>query len=150
MKELHGSASVPVAASPDRCLALLEAVDEYPTWYPEVVQEATVLERDARGRPTRVKSTLHVARGPLVKDFHLVLAVISDGQREVKLMRLHEAGSGDEEFEAHWHVEQAVSARIRLDLTASLDVPRFLPLGGIGDSMAEGFVAAAANQLRGG
>jgi hypothetical protein len=150
MKELHGSASAPTVASADRCIALLEAVDEYPSWYPDVVQEATVLERDARGRPTRVKSTLHVARGPLVKDFHLVLAVSSDGQREVKLVRLLEAGSGDEQFEAVWHVEQAVSARIALDLHASLDVPRFLPIGGIGDSMAEGFVVAAANRLRSG
>ena len=39
-------------------------------------------------------------------------------------------------------------AEIGLDLAASLDVPRLLPVGGIGEAMAEGFVAAAANQLR--
>ena len=37
--------------------------------------------------------------------------------------------------------------QIRLDLAANLDVPRFVPLGGVGDSMADGFVSAATREL---
>jgi Polyketide cyclase / dehydrase and lipid transport len=150
MKELHGSAVTAVAAPVERCMALFEAVDQYPSWYPDVVREVEVLERGEGGRPTRVRTILHVARGPLVKDFHLVLAVASDGVRDVRLTRLRDASSGAEMFEATWHAEHEAGTRIRLDLAASLDVPRFLPVGGIGDAMAEGFVASAANRLRGG
>ena len=147
MKELRGSARTSVPATPERCIALFEAVEAYPSWYPEVVQELTVLEREDDGRPTRVQTTLHVAKGPITKDFHLVLAVVSDRRSEVALTRVKHPGSGNEEFEATWHVTDP-GAEISLDLAASLDVPRLLPVGGIGDAMAEGFVAAAANQLR--
>ncbi len=147
MKQLRGSARTPVPATPERCIALFEAVEAYPSWYPEVVQELTVLEREDDGRPTRVQTTLHVAKGPITKDFHLVLAVVSDRRSEVALTRVKHPGSGNEEFEATWHVTDP-GAEISLDLAASLDVPRLLPVGGIGDALAEGFVAAAANQLR--
>jgi ribosome-associated toxin RatA of RatAB toxin-antitoxin module len=147
MKDLRGSARTSVPATPERCIALFEAVEDYPSWYPEVVQELTVLEREDDGRPSRVQTTLHVAKGPITKDFHLVLAVVSDRRSEVALRRVKQPGSGNEKFEATWHVTDS-GPEISLDLAASLDVPRFLPVGGIGDAMAEGFVAAAANQLR--
>jgi ribosome-associated toxin RatA of RatAB toxin-antitoxin module len=147
MKELRGSARTSVPATPERAVALFEAVDDYPSWYPDVVQEVTVLAREEDGRPSRVQTTLHVAKGPVTKDFHLVLAVVSDRRSEVKLSRIKQPGSGSEEFEATWHVTGSAGTEIGLDLVASLDVPRFLPVGGIGDAMAEGFVAAAANQL---
>jgi hypothetical protein len=46
-----------------------------------------------------------------------------------------------------WHVDAPAHAQIRLDLHANLSVPRFLPLGGIGDAVADGFVNAAARAL---
>ncbi len=147
MKDLRGSARTSVPATPERCIALFEAVEHYPSWYPEVVQEVTVLERDDDGRPSRVQTTLHVAKGPITKDFRLVLAVVSDRRSEVALRRVKQPGSGHDEFEATWYVSDS-GAEISLALAASLDVPRFLPVGGLGDAMAEGFVAAAANQLR--
>jgi len=129
-------------------MALFEAVDEYPSWHPEVVRELEVLERGEGGRPTRVRTTLHVARGPVVKDFHLVLAVTSDGAHEVLMRRERHSSSDPEDFQVAWHAEDEAGTRIRLDLLASLHVPRFLPVGGVGNSMAEGFVVAAANKLR--
>jgi hypothetical protein len=47
----------------------------------------------------------------------------------------------------NWFVAGGPSTSIRLDLAANLDVPRFLPLGGIGDAMAAGFVTAATREL---
>src|SRR5437588_7480545 len=128
MKELQGAASAAVDAPADECIALFEAVDKYPEWHPDVVREVSVLERDGDGRPSRVKTKLHLARGPLVKDFNLVLSVASDGSREVKLTKVRDRDSGPEQFEVTWRVQDAGRTRIQLDLGASLDVPRFLPV----------------------
>lgn len=148
MKELHGAASAAVDAPADACIALFEAVDKYPEWHPDVVQEVKVLERADDGHPTRVHTKLHLARGPLVKDFNLVLSVASDGSRQVKLTKVRDRDSGPERFDVAWRVQDAGGTRIELELGASLDVPRFLPVGGVGDAMAEGFVAAAVKALR--
>lgn len=147
MKELSGSASAVVSAPPDQCMALFEAVDRYPDWHPKEVRRVEVLDRDEGGHPTRVRAKLHVARGPLVKDFNLVLTVASDRTREVKLTKVHDRDSGPEQFNVTWLVEDSGGTRIRLDLAASLDVPRFLPVGGVGNAMAQDFVAAAVRQL---
>jgi hypothetical protein len=147
MKELHGHASANVAAPVDRCIALFEAVDAYPRWHPDVVHEVEVLDRDDAGHPTRVRTKLHLARGPLVKDFNLVMTVTSDGAREVRLTKVRDVQSGPEQFEVTWRIQDSRGTRVDLDLDASLDVPRFLPVGGVGDDVARGFVAAAAKQL---
>jgi len=148
MKELHGSAYAAVDATPDACIALLEAVDRYPEWHPDVVQEVEVLAQND-GHPTRVHAKLHMARGPLVKDFNLVMSVATDGRRQVKLTKVQDAHSGPEVFEVTWLVEDTGPTLIRLHLSASLDVPRFLPVGGVGDGLAEGFVGAAVKELTG-
>ena len=149
MKELNGSAYSAVDATPEACIALLEAVGGYPDWHPDVVKEVEVLASND-GHPTRVRAKLHVARGPLVKDFNLVMSVASDRRRQVKLTKVQDAHSGPEQFEVTWLVEDTGPTLIRLDLSASLDVPRFLPVGGVGDGLAEGFVGAAVKELSGG
>ncbi len=146
MKELRGNAAEVVAAPIDRCFALLEAVDAYPAWHPEVVQVVEVLDRDARGLPSRVRTKLHVSQGPLVKDFDLLMAVVTDRPRTVALTRVADQPS-EQKFDVRWRLQAGEGTRIELGLNANLNVPRFLPLGGIGDSMARGFVAAAARAL---
>jgi hypothetical protein len=147
MKELTGSAVATTAAISEACLSLLEAVDRYPSWHPEVVKEAEVLERDAQGHPTKARAKLHVERGPLTRDFDLVLAVSIDPSGTVKLSRIPHEPTDKEKFDVIWRVEGGPTTRIRLELAANLDVPRFIPLGGVGDSMAEGLVNAAARAL---
>ena len=107
MKELHGTASASVNVPPDRCIALIEAVGDYPSWHPEVVREVDVLEQHEAGHPSRVRAKLHVARGPVVKDFNLVMSVASDGKREVKLNKVKDRDSGPELFEVTWRVLDA-------------------------------------------
>jgi ribosome-associated toxin RatA of RatAB toxin-antitoxin module len=150
MKELHGTASGAVQAPVEDCFRLLEAVDGYPGWYPEVVREVEVLERDGEGRPATVRTTLHVAHGPLTRDFRLVMAVTKDPPKTVALSRVPNDAGDPEEFAVTWTLEPAASTRIRLDLDANLSVPRLLPLGGLGDSLAQGFIAAARKALGGG
>lgn len=147
MKALQGAAAVEVAASPAECSALLQAVDRYPSWYPEVVQRVEVTERDGDGRPSKANATLHVAHGPLTRDFNLQLAVLTEPPGTVRLVRLSHGPSDHEQFDVTWRVTESPRTRINVQLNASLSVPRFVPLGGIGDELAQGFVGAAARAL---
>jgi ribosome-associated toxin RatA of RatAB toxin-antitoxin module len=148
MKELTGTATRVVAASTDDCFALLQAVDRYPVWHPDVVKEVDIVERGPDGPPTQIRTTLHVSRGPLVRDFHLLMAVAAEQPVAVTLTRLRNEPSDQEQFEVRWRLrQQGAATQVRLDIAANLSVPRLVPLGGVGDAMAEGFVAAAANAL---
>jgi ribosome-associated toxin RatA of RatAB toxin-antitoxin module len=147
MKELHGSASASVAAPIEACFALVEAVDRYPSWYPDVVRDAEIVGRDDEGHPTKTRATLHASVGPIVKDFRLLLAVTAERFSTVKLARIPHDSSDPERFEVIWRLQQGGETRIHLTLDANLSVPRLVPVGGIGDSMAAGFVAAAAAAL---
>jgi ribosome-associated toxin RatA of RatAB toxin-antitoxin module len=143
MKELRGVAATLVPAPLAQCLALVEAVDGYPLWYPEVVRTVEVLERDARGVPTRAQTTLHLSVGPVTKDFALLMAVTFEPPATVRLAKV----GGAAKFDVIWRLEEGEKTRIELELDASLDVPRFLPLGDVGDSVAQGFVSAASAEL---
>jgi ribosome-associated toxin RatA of RatAB toxin-antitoxin module len=147
VKRLQGSGEVEVSAAPPQCFALLEAVEHYPDWYPEVVRRVEVLERDGDGTASRAHATLHAAVGPLVKDFDLLLAVAAEPLTAVTLTRIPHGRADEEEFRVRWRVLAGPRTRIELRLDANLSVPRLAPVGGLGDSLAKGFVAAAARTL---
>jgi ribosome-associated toxin RatA of RatAB toxin-antitoxin module len=150
MKELSGTASRVVGASIEDCFGLLQAIDRYPTWHPDVVREVEVVERTPDGRPAQARTTLHVAAGPVVRDFHLLMAVAAEEPEAVTLTRQRHGPSDHEQFEVRWRLRpQGGATQMRLDVAANLSVPRFLLLGGLGDSLASGFVTAAARALGG-
>ena len=126
-----------------QCLALVEAVDGYPAWYPEVVRAVDVLERDARGLPSRAQTKLHVSAGPMTTDFDLLMAVTVEPPATVKLTKV----GGNAKFDVIWRLTDGENTRIELQLDANLDVPRFVPLGDVGNSVAQGFVSAASAEL---
>lgn len=143
MKELRGAAATLVPTPLAQCLALVEAVDGYPVWYPEVVRTVQVLERDGHGLPSRAQTKLHLSAGPVTKDFDLLMAVTVEPPATVKLVKV----GGNAKFDVIWRLNEGENTRIELGLDASLDVPRFLPLGDLGNSVAQGFVAAASAEL---
>jgi hypothetical protein len=147
MKDLRGSASGVTSASVEDCVRFFHAVDRYPAWYPEVVRKAEVLQRDGEGEPSKAAALLHVAVGPLVKDFDLVLAVGRPDPQTVMLRRIPNHPGDEERFEVTWRMQAGAQTRIRLEVEASLSVPRFVPVGGIGDGIAEGFVTAATRAM---
>ena len=129
-------------------MALLADAERYPNWYPEVVKSVEVLERDASGQPSKVRTKLHVQHGPITRDFDLTMSVdVEPQQGTVRLHRIPHEPSDGEKFEVNWSVNGSGPTRISLDLAANLNVPRFLPLGGIGDTIAAGFVSAATRAL---
>lgn len=148
MKELKARASAPVTASPEQCATLLRAVDRYPDWYPDGVRSVEVLECDDAGSPTRVRATLHLSQGPLQRDFALTLTVSTPAPGRIALVRESHGGADEEEFSVTWEVEsRGDGAQVGLALDANLSVPRFLPVGGVGESVAQGFVGAAVRAL---
>jgi hypothetical protein len=151
VKDLQGSAAESVNAPPDRCLELLADVESYPRWYPEVVRGLEVVKRDAGGAAQQVRAVLHAAVGPINRDLELLLGV-TRGTDTVALARVPHEGSDRERFEVNWRVVGAAAqqARIELSLAASLDLPRLLPIGGLADTLAAGFVDAAVRELSGG
>jgi ribosome-associated toxin RatA of RatAB toxin-antitoxin module len=149
MKDLTGSASSAIEAAPGACFELVSAIDRYPSWNPELIRNAEVLERDADGRPSRIRTTVHVAVGPLVRDFDLLMEVSRVDGREVRLTRVAHEPSDPERFEVVWRVGAEQPTRLELELAATLDVPRLVPVGGAGDRIAQGFVEAAKRELEG-
>jgi hypothetical protein len=149
MRDLHGTASEVVAASLDECVALLAAIDGYPDWYPDGVREVEVLKRNAAGQPTRVLTVLHVAVAGFDRDFHLTMAVKVDARGRVALNKV-KADSEDPPFDVVWHLSEHEGTEIKLDLDTALPLPRLMPLGGVGNSIAKSFVSAASEALAAG
>jgi len=148
VKELSGSATGTTNASREEALALFAAVDAYPRWHPDVVKEVDVLERDSQGQATKARTKLHVRHGPITRDFDLTMAVQVDSPGgTVMLSRIPHHGRDGEKFDVTWRLSGAGPTQIRLDLAANLDVPRIVPLGGVGDAMAAGFVNSATREL---
>ena len=150
VKELRGTANRVLAAPIDDCFALLQAVDRYPTWHPDVVRSVEVVQRDAGGRPSQVRTLLHFERGRLTRDFNLLMTVAAQQPDAVTLTRVPNEPADRERFEVRWRLqpEQDAATRVQLDIAAQLPVPRMLPLVGVGDAMAAGFIDAAADALK--
>jgi hypothetical protein len=148
MKELSASASASVGASAERCVSFLAEVGEYPSWYPSVVRSASVLERDASGVPALARADVHLALGPISHDLGLLLGLTVEPGREVVLRRVASDASDAERFSLVWRASVGSPTVLHLELSASVDVPRFTPVGAIGGPFAQGFVDAAARALQ--
>jgi hypothetical protein len=145
MRDLHGKASAVVAAPVEKCVGLLAAIEAYPNWS-ENVREVEVLDRDASGQPTTVRTLLHVEAAGFDREFNLTMSVAVDPAGRVALTKV-KADSEDPPFDVIWRVSEDAGTLIELDLDTALPVPRLLPLGGVGDSIAKSFVSAADKAL---
>jgi hypothetical protein len=135
-----------VAAPLEECFDLLAAVDRYPEWCGDVIRYVEVLEHGAGGQPRRVRMMIHVARGTLVREFQLYLAVAVEPRRSVTLTRVTDHPT-NQEFTGVWLVRADGRTQIALQLDAKLRLPGFVPTAGIPDEIATGFVAAASRAL---
>lgn len=142
----HGEAAEVAGASLEDCFALVAAVDRYPEWCPDIVRAVDVLDRGADGRPSRVRMSMHVARGIIVREFNLFLAIVAQPPGSVELRRVVDHPT-NQEFTATWRLRPAASTHLALELDAKLRVPWYAHAGGIGDTIAEGFVSAACQAL---
>jgi ribosome-associated toxin RatA of RatAB toxin-antitoxin module len=148
MKRLSASASAETNASRERCFALVCAIEHYPSWYPDTVTAAEVTERDNDGLPTHARVNLHVAQGVLVRDFKLDVAVQTRTLESVEMARVPHRPDDREEFAVGWELAGDGPTRIQVQMRANLSIPGFLPVGGIAESVANGFLNAALKALR--
>lgn len=145
-REFHGQAADVTPASLEESFALVSAVDRYPDWCPDIVRKVEVLDHGTDGHASRVRMRMRVARGAIVQEFDLYLAVAVESPRRVDLMRVTDHPT-NQEFNATWTLSPAGSTAIALEIDAKLRVPQFIPAGGIADEIAQGFVSAACRAL---
>ena len=53
-------------------------------------------------------------------------------------------------FDATWRLEKRDGTQLELELDATMPVPGLVPLGGVGDAFADGFMEAAVRGLESG
>lgn len=148
MKHLHGNAQATVGVGIDECLGFLAALDAYPSWYPDVVREVEVVETGKGGLPVRAETKLHLSWGPVSRDLELLLAVrVERSPVLVQLSHVPRGPSSGASFDATWRLEDRDGTQLELELDATMPVPGLVPLGGVGDAFAEGFVEAAVRGL---
>jgi ribosome-associated toxin RatA of RatAB toxin-antitoxin module len=148
VKDLSASANGRTSAPIEQSFALLSDIESYPDWYPEGVRAAEVLERDSEsGQPTRVKTTLYTSSGPVQREFRLHMGLTLRPPELVELRRLPHEDRDREEMTVTWRLASGPQTLITLDLHARLDVPGFLPVGGLAQGMADRFLGAALKRL---
>jgi polyketide cyclase/dehydrase/lipid transport protein len=150
MKHLHGTAQADARVPIEECLAFLAALEDYPSWYPDVVTEVDVLESGDDGLPLRAQTRLHLSYGPVSRDIHLLLAVRVQRPDLVRLAHVPRGPSSGASFDATWRLEERDGTHLDLELDANMPVPRLVPLAGVGDRFASGFMQAAVGRLQSG
>lgn len=148
MKQLSASASASTSASRERCFALVCAIERYPSWYPDTVTAAEVTERDGDGMPTHARVNLHVVHGFLVRDFRLDVAVQTQTLQSMEMSRISHGPHDREELAVGWALAGDGPTRIEVRMRANLSIPGLVPVGGLAESVANGFLNAALNALR--
>jgi ribosome-associated toxin RatA of RatAB toxin-antitoxin module len=149
MRELTSSATAVAHQPIERCFTHLADIERYPDWYPQTVKRLTVVERDGEGRAQKVDAQLAVAAGPISKTFNVRMQLTTLRPSLVSLERVADDRGDHEALTIKWKLAAAGSdeTEIQLEMTAYLDVPRFLPIGQITDEVAHGFVGAAVSSL---
>jgi ribosome-associated toxin RatA of RatAB toxin-antitoxin module len=151
MKDLSATATDIAPAPIERCFELVADVERYPDWYPAGVKRVEVLERDPDGRPSLVAALLSLGEGPIRKDFDLRLAVTTTAPSTsgVELTRVKRNAADGEHMIVSWELAQdgATGTHLTVALRAALNLPPFLPVGAIAQSVADGFLAAAMAKL---
>jgi len=150
VKHLHGAAQDAVEAPIEKCFAFLAALEAYPRWYPEVVKGVEVVESADDGLPLRAETKLHLAYGPVSRDLDLLLAVTVRRPGLVQLKHVPRGPSSGASFDATWRLRDGSETRVELELDATMPVPGMVPLGGVGDAFADGFMRAALAGLQAG
>ena len=147
MKDLNATASREAAAPIDTCFDRLADVEGYSRWHPAGVKRAEVVERDPAGTATKISTTFILQR--LQRDFTLEMALRLERPQLIELRRLPKKPGDPEHVILTWRLSERGADRtsIALDLNAKLDLPRFLPIGGVGETIARGFVDAAVASL---
>jgi ribosome-associated toxin RatA of RatAB toxin-antitoxin module len=149
MKDLSASASGRTHAPVDDTYGLLSDFESYPDWFPEGVKSIQVLERDPDGHASRLQARLHTSSGPVQRDFDMEMTTTLRQPDLVELKRVPNENRDREEMVVSWRLTSGPQTLVAVDLRAKLDLPGFLPVGGLAQGMADRFLQAALRRLDG-
>jgi ribosome-associated toxin RatA of RatAB toxin-antitoxin module len=149
MKDLSASASGRTDASVDDAYGLLSDFESYPDWFPEGVKSIQVLERDPDGHPRRLQAKLHTSSGPVQRDFDMQMTTVLRRAEVVELRRVPNQNRDREEMTVSWRLTNGPQTLVAVALRARMDLPGFLPVGGLAQGMADRFLQAALRRLNG-
>jgi hypothetical protein len=65
----------------------------------------------------------------------------------VQLSHVPRGPSSGASFDATWRLEDRAGTHLELELDATMPVPGLVPLGGVGNAFADGFMKAAVRGL---
>ncbi len=147
MKELQGRATGELDLPPQKCFALLAAVERYPDWI-EFVREVELLERERKGNPGRARAALHIPQSPFGTDFEFVVTVETEPPVAITLTRVPDGPHDLDRFELIWRMQGNGSTQLELEFDAAASfVPGFLPTGGAGEALAQAGIDAVLDAL---
>jgi ribosome-associated toxin RatA of RatAB toxin-antitoxin module len=149
MKDLSASASGRTHAPVEAAFTLLSDFESYPQWFPEGVRSIQVLERAPEGHATRLQVRLHTSSGPVQRDFDMQMTTALRHLELVELRRVPNENRDREEMTVSWRLTNGPQTLVAVDLRARLDLPGFMPVGGLAQGMADRFLGAALRRLSG-
>jgi hypothetical protein len=153
MKAIRGFASALVRTPTRECFSLLAAVDRYREWNRELVRELDVLDRGPDQLPSRVRAVIAIRRSPLIQSIELTASVRADPPKAIYMTRIPNEPSDREELDLVWRLRPDDSASgtwIELEFAAVASfIPGLMPLGGVGNRIAERLVGSATEALGG-
>ena len=147
MKDLTASASGRTGAPVDQAFTLLSEFEGYPDWFPEGVKSLTVIGRDPAGRPNHLDATLRTTSGPIQREFRMEMGVTLREPELVELKRMPNENRDRENMTVSWRLTSGPQTLVAVDLRARLDLPGFLPVGGLAQGMADRVLQAALRRL---
>lgn len=144
MKDLNASVSGVANRSQSEVYAFLADFASYPSWYPAGVKQASMSSEETG------HAVLAVNQGPIQRDFDMEMAIERSPESSVVLRRLP-SGSGDtQQLAVTWLLAPDVGdggTSVTAQFAATLNIPAFLPLGGLEKAIPQGFLDAALAAL---
>jgi hypothetical protein len=144
MKDLNASVSGVATKPQSEVYAFLADFAQYPTWYPAGVKSASMTSDD------RGHAVLAVDQGPIQRDFDMDMAIETTPVSSVVLRRLPSGSRDKQQLAVTWLLAPDVGAAgtsVTAQFAATLNIPAFLPLGGLEKAIPQGFLDAALAAL---
>jgi hypothetical protein len=144
MKALKSSVSGVAERPVSEVYAFLSDFAAYPSWYPAGIKSASML---AAGTGHCI---LALNQGPIQRDFEMDMAIELVPETSVTLRRLPKQAGDKQQLVVTWRLAPDVGeagTALTAEFAANLDIPGWLPLGGIEKAIPQGFLDAALAAL---
>jgi hypothetical protein len=144
MKDLNASVSGVARQPVSQVYAFLADFANYPSWYPTGIKSAAMIGADTG------HCILALNQGPIQKDFEMDMAVELTPESAITLRRQPSRPGDPQKLAVTWRLAPDVGdagTALTAEFAATLDIPSWLPLGGVEKAVPQGFLDAALASL---